>query len=151
MPKRRARSSPPPQGIPLNLPILIGFFNLETERIFEQYITRGFIAKRNITIKSFRALRVHKIIEEMGWVSTITNILRFIAKVVHEFYATLNDNVAVLGEKEFGKVYVMGHIYDFSLRPICDYLHIHVLDYTKFEKDYALDSVATELLGFKCG
>ena len=72
----------------------------------------------------------------MGWESTIPNVPRFVAKVFHEFYANLNDNVVVLREKEFDKVYVRGHMYDFSPMAIYNYLHIPVLGDVQFEKGY---------------
>ena len=46
----------------------------------------------------------------------MSNIPRFVSKVIYEFYANLNDNVCVPGENEFEKVYVRGHMYDFSPR-----------------------------------
>ena len=70
---------------------------------------------------------------------------------MHEYYANLSDNIAVPGEPQFKKVYVRDHIYNFSPRAICDYLYIPVLDDFVFKKDYALDDVAIELLGYKCG
>ena len=36
---------------------------------------------------NFRAVKVQKIVEDRGWGSTISNIPRFVTKVVHEFYA----------------------------------------------------------------
>ena len=62
----------------------------------------------------------------------------------------MNDNIVVLGEKEFEKVYVSGHIYNFSPRAIYMYLHILVLVDNPYEKDNVLDDVATKLLGYKC-
>ena len=35
-------------------------------------------------------------------------------------------------------------------RVICEYLNITIPENFKFEKDYMLDDVATELLGYKC-
>ena len=61
-----------------------------------------------IKIESFRALGVQKIVEERGWGSTISIIPRFVAKVVHEFYANLSDNIAVPREPRFENVYVKG-------------------------------------------
>ena len=97
-----------------------------------------------------RAPGVQKIIEERGWESTVSNVPRFVTKVVNEYYANLNDNIAVPGEIFFWKVYVRGHIYDFSPRASCTYLNIFVLDVDQNEKEYVLDDVVTELLGYKC-
>ena len=69
---------------------------------------------------------------------------------MHEFYDNLSDNIIVLGERQFEKVYVRGHIYNFSRVAICDYLHILVPDDFHFKMDYALDDVAIELLVYKC-
>ena len=89
-------------------------------------------------------------IEDRGWGSTINNIPRYVTKVVHEFYANLSDNITVPGESQFEKVYVKGHVYGFSPRATCECLNIPVPEDFNFEKDYALDDIAIELLGYKC-
>ena len=93
---------------------------------------------------------IQKLIEDRGWESTISNIPRFIAKVVHEFYANLSDYIVVQGEPQFEKVFVRGHVYEFSSRAICEYLNIPIPENFTFEKEYVIDDVATELLGYKC-
>ena len=50
-------------------------------------------------LDSFRVVGVHKLVEGRGWKSTITNIPRFITKVVvHEFYTNLSENIVVQGK-----------------------------------------------------
>ena len=80
------------------------FYEFENESLFEKYITRGFILRRPMKLESFRAIRVQKIVDERGWGSTVSNIPRFVTKVVHEFYANLNDNIVIEGEEQFEKV-----------------------------------------------
>ena len=126
------------------------FFEFENEHLFEKYITHGFILERPKKLDSFRVVGVQKIVEDRGWVSTISNIPRFITKDVHEFYANLSDNIVVQGETQFERVFVKGHIYEFSPRLIYEYLNIPILENFEFEKDYVLDDVATELLNYKC-
>ena len=41
---------------------------------------------------------MQKLIKDRGWESTISNIPRFVTKVVHEFYANLSDNIVVQGQ-----------------------------------------------------
>ena len=125
------------------------FFEFENERLFEKYITHGFIVERPIKLECFRVLGVHKLVEDKGWESTVSNIPRFITKVVHEFYTTLSDNILVQGEPQFERVFVRGHIYEFSSRAICEYLNIPIPENFNFEKDYVLDDVATKLHGYK--
>ena len=72
---------------------------------------------------------------------------RFVTKVVHEFYANLSDNIVVEGEDQYKKVFVRGHIYEFSLRVICEYLNTSIPESFNFEKDYVLDDVAIKLRG----
>ena len=47
-------------------------------------------------------------------------------------------------------MFVRDHIYKFSPRVICEYLNIPIPKKIEFEKDYVLDDVITELLGYKC-
>ena len=100
------------------------FFEFENEHLFYKYITRGFILERAMKLDSFRVVGVQKIVEDRGWESTISNIPRFVTKVVHKFYANLIDNIIVEGEASFEKVFVRGHIYEFSPRVIYEYLNI---------------------------
>ena len=71
------------------------FFEFKNEKLFERYITYGFILKRPIKLVSFRALGVQNLIKDSGWESNISNISRFVTKVMHEFYVNLNDNIIV--------------------------------------------------------
>ena len=98
---------------------------------------------------SFRAVGVQKIMDERGWGSIVSNIPRFITQVVHEFYANFSDNIVVEGEDQFEKVFVRGHVYEFSPRVISEYLNISIPAHFNFEKYYVLDDVATKLLGYK--
>ena len=79
----------------------------------------------------------------------MTNIPKFVTKVIHEFYANLSNNIVVKRESKFEKVFVRGHVYDFSPRIISEYLNISVPEDFNYEKDYVLDDVASELLGYK--
>ena len=72
---------------------------------------------------------------ERGWGSTVLNIPYFVTKVVHEFYANVSDNILVEGEEQFEKVFVRGHVYDFSSRVISEYLNISIPEDFVFEKD----------------
>ena len=117
--------------------------------MFEKYLTRGFVVERPMKLESFRAMGVERIICERGWESTISNIPRFVSKVIHEFYANLSDEMLVEGEEQFEKVFVRGHVYDFSPRVISEYLNIFIPENFNFERDYVLDDVASELLGYK--
>ena len=47
------------------------FFEFENERLFEKYITCGFIVERPIKLDNFRALGVQKLIEDRGCGSMI--------------------------------------------------------------------------------
>ena len=73
------------------------FFEFEIEKLFERYITCGFILERPIKLDNFRALGVQKLVEDRGWESTVSNTPRFVPKVVHEFYINRSDNINVQG------------------------------------------------------
>ena len=92
-------------------------FEFENERLFEKYITHGFITEKTIKIESFRSLGVQKLIKDIGWVSTVSNIPRFVTKVVHEFYANLSDNIAVQGETQCEKSLLGAMSMSFPLKP----------------------------------
>ena len=77
-------------------------------------------------LESFRAVGVETIMCERGWESIVSNIPRFVTKVVHEFYANLSDNILVEEEDQCEKVFVKGDFYEFSPRVISEYLNISI-------------------------
>ena len=64
---------------------------------------------------------------------------------MHEFYASLSEIVDVANSLEFEKVYVLGHVYKFSPKKICDYLKTAMHSFNEFNKTYIMDVVASEL------
>ena len=64
----------------------------------------------------------------------MSNIPHFVTKVVHEFYANLSENMVIEGEEQFEKVFVRGHVYEFSPRVISEYLNIYIPGHFVFEK-----------------
>ena len=125
------------------------FIYVENESLFEKYITQGFFLERPMKLESFRSVGVERIVCERGWEFTISNIPRFVTKVIHEYYANLSDNIVVEREDVYEKVFVKGHVHDFSPRVISEYLNISIPKNFNLERDYALDDVTTELLGHK--
>ena len=133
----------------MKTPIQIMFLNLRVRAFLRNTSPREFIVERPMKLESFGAVGVEKIVCERGWESTVSNIPKFVTKVVHEFYANLSDNILVEGEDEFEKVFVRGHVYEFSPRVISEYLNITIPENFNYERDYVLDDFGSELLGHK--
>ena len=55
----------------------------------------------------------------------------------------------VEGDEEFEKVFVRGHVYEFSPRIISEYFNITIPKNLNYEREYVLDDVALELVGHK--
>ena len=87
-----------------------------------------------------------EIIIDIGWRQTICDVKEYVPRIVREFYANLSEDVDSKGKPEFQRVFMRGHVYDFSPKVICDYLKISLYDLSDFEKDYDMDVVASELL-----
>ena len=92
---------------------------------------------------------MQKIVEDKEWIHTVANDKGFFPSVVHQFYANLSQNVDVAESLEFEKVYVRGHVYEFSPKAICEYLRIIMYSFNEFDKTYYMDGVASKLLGSK--
>ena len=90
-----------------------------------------------------------RLLEDREWIHTVSNVKGFIHTVVHEFYANLFEIVNVAESLEFEKVYVHGHIYEFSPKEICEYLKIPMYSFNDFDRTYIMDGVASELLRIK--
>ena len=93
------------------------FFEFENERLFEKYITHGFIDEKTMKIESFRSLGVQRLIEDRSWMSTISNIPRFVTKVVYEFYANLSNNIVVQRDPQCEKSLLGVMSMSFPLEP----------------------------------
>ena len=50
---------------------------------------------------------------------------------------------------EFEKVYISGHVYEFSPKAICEYLKTPIYSFNEFDKTYNMDGVESELLRIK--
>ena len=120
------------------------FLTKQSESLMHALDTREFISERNIDLESFRPLGVSKIIIDIGWRQTVCDVKEYVPSIVREFYANLSEDVDSEGKPEFQKVFVRGHVYDFSSKIICDYLKILLYD---FQKDYDMNVIAFELLG----
>ena len=83
-----------------------------------------------------------KIIIDIGWRQTVCEVKEYVPRIIREFYANLSEDANSKGKPEFQKVFVRGHLYDFSPKVIYDYLKILLYD---FDKDYDMDVVASEL------
>ena len=73
---------------------------------------------------------------------------------MNEFYANLTNNIVVQGEDQFEKVFVKGHIYEFSPRVIYKYLNITIPENFTFEKTMCwmmlpLNCSGTSVFGLK--
>ena len=92
---------------------------------------------------------MQKIIEDREWIHIDYDVKGFIPSVVHEFYASLSENVDMAESLEFEKVYTSCHLYEFSLKVICEYLKIPMFSFNEFDKTYNMNGVALELFGTK--
>ena len=94
----------------------------------------------------FGTLGVSKIIVDIGWKQLVCDVKEYIPRIFRDFYANLSKDVDSEGKPKFQKMFVRGHVYNFSLKVICDYLKILLHDFDNLEKDYDMDAVASELL-----
>ena len=79
----------------------------------------------------------------------MSKIKGFIPRVVHEFYANLSENIDVPECLEFEKVFVRGHLCEFSPKEISDLLKIPMYGFDELNKTYIIDVVALERLRTK--
>ena len=111
--------------------------------------TREFISERNIDLELFRVLSVSKLIVDIGWRQIVCDVKEYVPRIVREFYVNLSDDIDSVGKTTFQKIFITGHVYEFSPKVICDFLKIPLYEFDDFEKDYHMDVVATELLSIE--
>ena len=68
-------------------------------------------------------------------------------ELLENFMQNLSDDVDCKGKPTFRKVFVRGHVYEFSPKAMCEFLNVPIFDFDAFDKDYDMDNVATGLLG----
>ncbi|PON66048.1 hypothetical protein PanWU01x14_112750 [Parasponia andersonii] len=98
-------------------------------------------------LEYFKPLGVLKIIKERKWLKTVTQIEGFIPRIVQEFYCNIHEDMADPTSPFYRKIYLLGHVSDLSYKNIADYLGISMVNIDKFDKEYTIDKVASELLG----
>ena len=71
-------------------------------------------------LESFRILGVSKNIIDNEW-KQILCVKEFVPRIVREFYANLFEDVDCEGKPTFQKVFLRGHVYEFSPKVIYDF------------------------------
>ena len=85
-------------------------------------------------------------VHDRKWLKTVSCIKGFVPRIVHEFYANMSEDIETKRHPCYYKVYVRGHVYDFSCRFINDLFQAPSFDFDDSNKDYDDDDeVATKL------
>ena len=96
--------------------------------------TRGFIEERNINRKSFQPSGILKILQDHKWFSIIIGLKGYVSCIVHEFYANIQEGFTKKDSFFYYKVYVRGHIYDFSPKILVSFLRFHLMILMNIQK-----------------
>ena len=91
------------------------------------YANRKMIYERYFDIASFRVFWVIEISQERDWLGSLQGFIGTIDQVVKEFYANITDDIFDPKSDLFGKVYLWGHCFSFSVIEIATALGLPVM------------------------
>ena len=111
------------------------FYSKENKKLIEGYTKRSFIVQRTMDLGTFRLIAMKKIVHNRKWLKTISNIRRFVPRIVYEFYANMSGQINTKSHPYFCKIYFRGYVYDFSSKVINDFFQAPSFDFDDFQKD----------------
>ncbi|PON49065.1 hypothetical protein TorRG33x02_318660 [Trema orientale] len=135
------------EGYVVSKAYFTSFYTIENEALMKDYEKRTFWDERNFNLDSLKPLGIVKILKDLQWMKTVTGFEGYVPRIVQEFYCNIHEDMADPLSPFYQKVYVRGHVYEFSFLTIADFLDIPMVELDEYEKEYAIDTVASELLG----
>ncbi|XP_062089457.1 uncharacterized protein LOC133795990 [Humulus lupulus] len=112
------------------------------------YANRKVICEKNFNLATHRVFGVIGILQEREWLDSLQGYSEYVDRVVKEFYANITDDFLNHNSFMYGKVYVRGHWFSFTVKDIATALNFPIgviLDTLEFNKDLVL----SELVGQK--
>lgn len=108
------------------------------------------MSKKKMGQQTLAQYNVLELLNNMGYVEMTMFLEKYNDNLVREFYANSTDDFAKIESLTFGKVYVRGHIIDFSPTHIVNFLncpHCTNIEGTGLAEDVDFDEVAEVLTG----
>ncbi|KAM6545480.1 hypothetical protein CsatB_026216 [Cannabis sativa] len=122
LPQKRKR----PSGISLDnfKPHSHYFCYNDHARDMKFYENRNFTVEKNFNVIAHKPFGVYNMLKERQWVDTLIGFDGYVDRIVKEFYANITDEFLDEDSFMFGKVFVRGHWYSFTVKDVAEALNL---------------------------
>ncbi|KAM6574826.1 hypothetical protein CsatA_023153 [Cannabis sativa] len=122
LPQKRKR----PSGISLDnfKPHSHYFCYNDHARDMKFYENRNFTVEKNFNVIAHKPFGVYNMLKERQWVDTLIGFDGYVDRIVKEFYANITDEFLDEDSFIFGKVFVRGHWYSFTVKDVPEALNL---------------------------
>ncbi|KAM6600626.1 hypothetical protein CsatA_020235 [Cannabis sativa] len=122
LPQKRKR----PSGISLDnfKPHSHYFCYNDHARDMKFYENRNFTVEKNFNVIAHKPFGVYNMLKERQWVDTLIGFDGYVDRIVKEFYANITDEFLDEDSFMFGKVFVRGHWYSFTVKDVAETLNL---------------------------
>lgn len=111
--------------------------------IWTSVIQRKLLPERLIYVSDFEEVGVIKLLKKYHLLETVTQVQFFVKNIVFEFYANPVHEINDSQSEIFHKVYVRGHVFNFSPTVINDFFGSHRVS---VDCNASYDSIILELI-----
>ncbi|KAM6544010.1 hypothetical protein CsatB_008457 [Cannabis sativa] len=88
------------------------------------YENRNFTVEKNFNVIAHKPFGVYNMLKERQWVDTLIGFDGYVDRIVKEFYANITDEFLDEDSFMFGKVFVRGHWYSFTVKDVAEALNL---------------------------
>ncbi|KAM6560012.1 hypothetical protein CsatA_029251 [Cannabis sativa] len=88
------------------------------------YENRNFTVEKNFNVIAHKPFGVYNMLKERRWVDTLIGFDGYADRIVKEFYANITDEFLDEDSFMFGKVFVRGHWYSFTVKDVAEALNL---------------------------
>ncbi|KAM6542073.1 hypothetical protein CsatB_006520 [Cannabis sativa] len=122
LPQKRKR----PSGISLDnfKPHSHYFCYNDHARDMKFYENRNFTVEKSFNVIAHKPFGVYNMLKERQWVDTLIGLDGYVDRIVKEFYANITDEFPYEDSFMFGKVFVRGHWYSFTVKDVAEALNL---------------------------
>ncbi|KAM6569415.1 hypothetical protein CsatB_017400 [Cannabis sativa] len=88
------------------------------------YGNTNFTVEKNFNVIAHKTFGVYNMLKKRQWVDTLIGFDGYVDRIVKEFYANITDEFLDEDSFMFGKVFVRGHWYSFTVKDVAEALNL---------------------------
>ncbi|KAM6553588.1 hypothetical protein CsatB_014350 [Cannabis sativa] len=96
----------------------------DSARDMKFYENQNFTVEKNFNVIAHKPFGIDNMLKERQWMDTLIGFDGYVDQTVKEFYANISDECLDKDSFMFGKVFVTGHWYSFTVKDVAEALNL---------------------------